>query len=114
MAAQGDAVAIDLIQWAGRELGELTKAVIRQLNFEAVEFDVVLLGSMFNGGARLIDPMRDSIAALAPGARLVRLQTLPVVGAVLLGMDQAQWPITPEIRSRLRAELQRTAVNRGA
>ena len=110
VAAQGDAVAIDLIQWAGRELGELAKAVIRQLNFEALEFDVVLLGSMFNGGALLIDPMRESIAELAPGARLVRLQTLPVVGAVLLGMEQAHWPITPEIR----AELQRTAVKRNA
>lgn len=110
VAAQGDAVAIDLIQWAGRELGELAKAVIRQLSFEALEFDVVLLGSMFNGGVRLIDPMRDSIAALAPGARLVRLQTLPVVGAVLLGMEQAQWPITPEIR----AQLQRTAVKHDA
>jgi N-acetylglucosamine kinase-like BadF-type ATPase len=108
VAAQGDAVAIDLIRWAGRELGELAKAVIRQLNFEALKFDVVLLGSMFNGGALLIDPLRESIAELAPGARLVRLQTLPVVGAVLLGMEQAHWPITQEIRS----ELQRTAVKR--
>jgi N-acetylglucosamine kinase-like BadF-type ATPase len=107
VAAQGDAVAIDLIRWAGRELGELAKAVIRQLNFEALEFDVVLVGSMFNGGSLLIDPLRESIAERAPGARLVRLQTLPVVGAVLLGMEQAHWPITPEIRT----ELQRTAVN---
>ena len=36
VAAQGDAVAIDLIRWAGRELGELAKAVIRQLNFASV------------------------------------------------------------------------------
>jgi len=106
VAAQGDAVAIDLIRWAGRELGELAKAVIRQLDFAALEFDVVLVGSMFNGGPLLIDPLRESIAELAPGARLARLQTLPVVGAVLLGMEQARWPITPEIR----AELQRTAV----
>jgi N-acetylglucosamine kinase-like BadF-type ATPase len=106
VAARGDAVAIDLIRWAGRELGELAKAVIRQLNFATLEFDVVLLGSMFNGGALLIEPLRDSIAELAVGARLVRLQALPVVGAVLLGMEQAQWPITPKIR----AELQRTAV----
>jgi N-acetylglucosamine kinase-like BadF-type ATPase len=110
VAAQGDAVAIDLIRWAGRELGELAKAVIRQLNFEALEFDVVLLGSMFNGGPLLIDPLRESIAELAPGARLARLQTLPAVGAVLLGMEQAQWPITREIRS----ELRRTAVKRSA
>ena len=108
VAAQGDAVAIDLIRWAGRELGELAKAVIRQLDFEALEFDVVLLGSMFNGGTTLIESMRESIVELAPRARLVRLQTLPVVGAVLLGMEQAHWPITPEIR----AELQRTAVKR--
>ncbi len=108
VAAQGDAVAQAIIHWAGRELGELAKAVIRQLNFEALEFDVVLLGSVFNGGSRLITPMRESIAELAPRARLVRLQTLPVVGAVLLGMEQTHWPITPEIR----AELQRTAVKR--
>ncbi len=110
VAAQGDAVAIELIRWAGRELGELAKAVIRQLNFEALEFDVVLLGSMFNGGTLLIDPLRESIAALAPRARLAHLQTLPVVGAVLLGMEQAHWPITPEIR----AELQQTAIKRKA
>lgn len=110
VAAQGDAVASDLIQWAGRELGELAKAVIRQLDFAALEFDVVLLGSMFNGGPLLIEPLRDSIAELAPRAKLVRLQTLPVVGAVLLGMEQAQWRITPEIR----AELERTAVKREA
>jgi hypothetical protein len=29
---------------------------------------------------------------------------------VLLGMEQAQWPVTPEIR----AELQRTAIQREA
>ena len=110
VAAQGDAVAIDLIRWAGRELGELAKAVIRQLDFAALEFDVVLVGSMFNGGSLLTDPLRESIAELAPGARLARLQTLPVVGAVLLGMEQAHWPVTPEIR----VELQRTALQREA
>jgi N-acetylglucosamine kinase-like BadF-type ATPase len=114
VATRGDAVAIDLIRWAGRELGELAKAVIRQLDFAALEFDVVLLGSMFNGGPLLIEPLRESIAELAPRAKLVRLQTLPVVGAVLLGMEQAQWPITPEIRPRLQAELQRIAVKRSA
>jgi N-acetylglucosamine kinase-like BadF-type ATPase len=112
VAAQGDAVAIDLIRWAGRELGELAKAVIRQLDFAALEFDVVLLGSMFNGGSLLIEPLGESIAELAPRAKLRRLQTLPAVGAVLLGMEQAQWLITPEIRARLCAELERTTVKR--
>jgi N-acetylglucosamine kinase-like BadF-type ATPase len=109
VATRGDAVANDLIRWAGRELGELAKAVIHQLNFEPLEFEVVLLGGMFNGGSPLIEPIRDSIVQLAPRARLVRLNTLPVVGAVLLGMEQAQQPITPEIRARLQQTV--TALN---
>ena len=90
VAAQGDAVALDAIRWAGRELGELANAVIRQLEFEALEFDVVLVGGMYQGGPLLIEPMRATIQALAPRARLVRLTAPPVVGAVLLGMEQAR------------------------
>ena len=101
VAAQGDPVAIDLIRWAGQELGELAKAVIRQLDFQLLEFDVVLLGSMFNGGSLLIDSMRETIHVFAPGAHLVRLTAPPVVGAVLLGMEQAHCLPTPTIRSML-------------
>lgn len=89
VATAGDAVASEVIRWAGSELGEMAKAVIRQLEFEPLEFDVVLVGSMYDGGPLLIEPMRQTIQALAPGARLVRLTAPPVVGAVLLGMEQA-------------------------
>jgi len=34
VAEQGDEVARDLIHWAGRELGEMANAIIRQLEFE--------------------------------------------------------------------------------
>ncbi len=89
VATAGDKVAQSIIRWAGQELGELANAVIRQLGFEALEFDVVLVGSMYDAGPALIEPMRATIAALAPGARLVKLTYPPVVGAVLLGMEQA-------------------------
>ena len=49
VAETGDPVARQLIQWAGSELGELAKAVIRQLNFQSLKFDVLLVGSMFEG-----------------------------------------------------------------
>jgi hypothetical protein len=42
-------------QWAGSELGELAKPVIRQLTFQSLKFDVVLVGSMFEGGQLLIN-----------------------------------------------------------
>ena len=100
-AYEGDLVAQQLITWAGTELGELAKSVIRQLNFEEFCFDVVLSGSMFEGGQLLIDPMRDTIQQIAPKARLIRLNVPPVLGAVLIGMQQGKLQITPAIRSML-------------
>jgi N-acetylglucosamine kinase-like BadF-type ATPase len=100
VAAAGDPVARDVIRWAGSELGEMAKAVIRQLEFESLEFDVVLVGSMYDGGPLLVEPMRQTIQTLAPGARLVRLSAPPVVGAVLLGMEQVG-AVSPERREAL-------------
>ncbi len=89
VAAEGDQVAVDVIRWAGEELGSLAIGVIRQLGFETLDFDVVLVGSLYDGGLLLVEPMRETIHAVAPGARLVRLTAPPVVGGVLLGMETA-------------------------
>jgi N-acetylglucosamine kinase-like BadF-type ATPase len=87
VAQAGDTVAVDAIRWSGTELASLATGVIRQLGFENRTFEVVLVGSMFNGGRLLLDPMSEAILAVAPAARLVRLTVPPVVGAVLLGMQ---------------------------
>lgn len=89
VAAQGDPVAKDVIAWAGESLGDLANGVIRKLGFQELVFDVVLVGSLYNGGPMLIEPMRAAIHNVAPGACLVRLDVPPVVGAVLLGMQTA-------------------------
>jgi N-acetylglucosamine kinase-like BadF-type ATPase len=88
-AQKGDQVAGEVIRWTGRELGSLANGVIRQLGFEKLAFEVVLVGSLYDGGPSLIEPMRETIHALAPQSRLVRLAVPPVLGAVLLGMEQA-------------------------
>jgi N-acetylglucosamine kinase-like BadF-type ATPase len=89
VARSGDVVAREVITWAGQELGMLVISVVRQLSFQKVDFEVVLIGSMFEGGALLTDPMRQTIHTEAPGARLVRLAAPPVVGGVVLGMQVA-------------------------
>lgn len=101
VAQDGDAVALEVIHWASRELGELACCVIRQMGFEALEFDVVLMGSMFDGGPMLIEPLRQLILGLAPRARLRRLSAPPVVGAVLLGMEAAGLVPSREMRQTL-------------
>ena len=103
LAAKGDAVARDLVEWAGRELGNLVTGVIRQLEFEALDFEIVMVGSFFNGSPVLAERMLETIHVVAPRARLVRLEAPPVVGAVMLAMEAAG--LEP---FRLRADLIRT------
>lgn len=101
VAGDGDSVSRQLIHWAGCELGELANAVIRQLDFQSLAFDVVLAGSMFEGGSLLTDPMRETILRVAPGARFVRLDAPPVVGAVLMGMEMGGLAPHAGVRARL-------------
>jgi N-acetylglucosamine kinase-like BadF-type ATPase len=100
IALQGDPVAISIIQWAGAELGATAVAVIRQLNFQALEFEVVLVGSLYQMGEMLIAPMRQAITSEAPKACLVSLLAPPVVGGVLLAMQQVGLDTT-HIREQL-------------
>lgn len=88
-AHEGDAVAHGVILWSAQELGDLAVGVIRQLQLENEVFDVVLVGSLYNGGSLFMRPLEETIHAAAPGARLVRLTLPPVVGAVLLGIQAA-------------------------
>ncbi len=101
IAAEGDRVARELIHWVGCELGEMANAVIRQLEFEKLQFDVVLSGSMFENGSMLADSLRATIHKVAPGARLVTLSVPPVIGAVLIGMTDAGLKPTPAMRKTL-------------
>ncbi len=101
VAEAGDQTARDLIAWAGCQLGEMAIGVIRQLGFEDEQFEVVMSGSMFDGGARLIEPMQETIWRVAPGATFVRLAVPPVIGSVLIGMEQAGLRAGPEVRARL-------------
>jgi hypothetical protein len=93
-------VAREVIDWAGRELGSLAVGVIRQLEFEPLDVEVVLVGGLYDGGPMLVEPMRQVIHQTAPRARMVRLSAPPVIGGVLLGAERAgRW------RSGLRERL---------
>lgn len=88
IAEEGDPVAQEIIRWAGRELGDLAVGVIHQIGLETEVFDVVLVGSTFNGSQTLKHSMEKRIHDVAPQAKLVRLTAAPVIGGVLLGMEK--------------------------
>jgi N-acetylglucosamine kinase-like BadF-type ATPase len=89
VANEGDKVAQDAIGWVAGELAESTLAVIRKLKMENMSFEVVMIGSMFNGGAVFIDPFKERILRNSPKAEFIKLSVPPVVGGVLLGVKVA-------------------------
>ena len=98
----GDGPAREIVLRAGRELGGGAVVVIRRLGMEDEEFDLVLAGGLFRSASPLLlDTLRRTVQAVAPGARPVRLDVPPVVGGVLLAMDAVGWAVTPEVRRRL-------------
>ncbi len=90
IAKQGDEPACEVIRWAGRELGGLGVGVINQLGLQEQAFEVVLIGSLHDGHPLLGQTLRETILRVAPHARFVRLTVPPVVGGVLLGIEQGR------------------------
>ncbi len=104
VAARGDPQALAVLRWAGDQLGQMACGVVRQLDLQAATFDVVLIGSIFDGHPLLAESLAATVHILAPGARLVRLTVPPVVGGVLLGMEAAGL----DFRSRRKCLLEST------
>jgi len=87
-AREGDATACDVMRWTGEELGWLAVAAARQIEMENDEVEIIQSGSVFEAGELIMKPMRDLVLQHCPKAKLIRLDGPPVVGAVILGMEQ--------------------------
>jgi len=87
-ARDGDGAAVEIMNWAGEELGWLAVSVARQIEMENDEVEIVQSGSVFDAGEIIIKPMKELVLRYCPKAKLIRLDGPPVVGAVILGMEQ--------------------------
>lgn len=90
-ARNGDAAAQDVIRWAGEELGWLAVSVARQIEMEDEAVEIIQSGSVFAAGKAITGPMEEIVLRHCPSAKLIRLDGPPVVGAVILGMEQAHF-----------------------
>jgi len=99
-ARDGDTAACEVIQWAGEELGWLAVSVARQIEMNGEEVEIIQSGSVFDAGEIITTPMRDIVLKHCPKAKIIHLNCPPVVGAVLLGMEQANfngYPVREQI-----------------
>ena len=88
-ARTGDPAALEVVRWSGEELGWLAISVARQIGMENEEVEIVQSGSVFEAGDIITEPMRKCVLEHCPSAKLLRLDGPPVVGPVILGMEQA-------------------------
>ena len=91
-ASQGDEVAKEILDRAGRELGECVLAVARRLSLTKAEFPVAYVGGAFNAGELLLGPMKNILAREAPGATLIQPTHTPVEGAAMMAIRAAENP----------------------
>jgi len=90
-AQSGDSAACEVVRWAGEELGWLAVSVARQIEMENDEVEIIQSGSVFEAGEIITNPMCELVLQHCLKAKLIRLDGPPVVGAVILGMEQAHF-----------------------
>lgn len=107
-AADGDAVAADLVRRQAGEVVTMAVTAMRRLGLTGEPLPVVLGGSVLAAaGPLLMGLIKAGLAERAPLARVRLVQVPPVAGAALLGLDQAGAPASAE--ERLRAAFQPVA-----
>jgi N-acetylglucosamine kinase-like BadF-type ATPase len=88
-AREGDAVALDILNHAGEELGASVAAVAQHLDMTAETFPVAYVGGAFHAGELLLEPMRRIVLAAAPQATIAPPLQTPVEGAARMAIRAA-------------------------
>jgi N-acetylglucosamine kinase-like BadF-type ATPase len=88
-AEAGDAVARSIVDRLADELVVRAEAILRRLSLTRRAPTIVLAGGVFAARDPGFDArIRDGIRGVASGADVRRAETLPVLGAALLGLDR--------------------------
>jgi len=95
-AEAGDGVAGKLVESAAASLADLVVAVAHRLTWPGGATPVALVGGFFDGGVIVLRPLRLALATRVPGAVLVPARYDPAAGALLLALQTAGIPHTPE------------------
>lgn len=104
-ALGGDAVCQAILQEAGEELGRAAVVVGQQLFESDAALPLVLGGSVWQRGQgeTMRSAFMTTVRAAFPGSTISTLSGPPVLGAVLLAMDEVDSEVgrSPEVRQRL-------------
>lgn len=86
-ARKGDKVALEITSDAGKDLGSLAVAVIKQLDMQRDKFQIAYVGSIFKAGEILTKPMLKIVHDVAPKAYLAPPQLDPPTAATRMAQQ---------------------------
>jgi N-acetylglucosamine kinase-like BadF-type ATPase len=102
--AEADGVAAAIVERLAAEIVAMATAAIRRLELTAEPVDVVLGGGLIRGSsAGMIERITTGVRDVGPAATVMVAPSPPIVGAVLLGLDELG--VSAEAATRARAEL---------
>jgi N-acetylglucosamine kinase-like BadF-type ATPase len=98
-ADEGDPVAQDILRRAADDIAMNIKAIVTQLDMRDDAFPIGAVGSVFKSFTHVLDPLRESIARIAPHATLTAPRYPPEVGAAIIAQrrladgDLSSWTL---------------------
>ena len=117
VAGDGDPVARSIVERQAREVVSLASIALRRLRLDTVPADVVLGGGVLTAqDPLLMSAIRAGLAQEAPLSRVHVLSAPPLLGAILLGLEDMAAGRTTAVeevaaaQERLRAQLDADAV----
>jgi N-acetylglucosamine kinase-like BadF-type ATPase len=100
-AARGDDVATGIAERLVSEAIAFLRVTLERLGLTAEPADVVLGGGLFqNDAVWLVDRIAERLSAVAPAASVRPVDSPPIVGAALLGLDDLGVPADAHDRAR--------------
>lgn len=112
-AYEGDYVSCQIIKAFGEGLAEMVVTGLRRFEMTKMDVEVVLSGGIFKGPGMLVEEVIiASIHMAAPKARLVNARYEPVVGAVLLGLEESGVKVDNRVKRNVEKTSKRLALVR--
>lgn len=106
VADEGDATARDLVAAHGDELGEYALAAARRVGLEGRPFNLVLAGGVFRHDTPLLaEALVAKVRTTSPGITVIRSAFEPVVGALLLALEQHGVGVDDTMLARIRSTI---------
>jgi len=99
-AREGDLVAGEILDCAGRELGLMAAAVVARLGMEPGAVRIALVGSLFRDKELLLEPLRAALGGEV-SVEFVEPRLAPVGGAAILALKATGADIGSKIVQKL-------------